>query len=877
MSADVGRTGVLTVLITATALVFCGKPAAGETPWVGAEYPRRFVLRALPPPAAGALGLLSATSGKKATVAFVRLPLRTFAESGGASRIEDVLLTDAEGKTLPLLLRPDSGRRQTIAAFETRAGRRLFFLYVGALRGRAKQRSPTSFRGRALSVRVLGRSLPEDKAYRKGRPLTLARFREVFVPAHLTGRVAKCFSISDSRIPFSDPHRPRVGPLQPMPREKQVVWMPRYAAAYEGLLRVPVNGVYRFALDTAGAAHLLIDGRPVCGAGEPDPERAPFAVAGSVKLRGGIHRVVVYHALCGERPGLSLLWQPPFAPGLMVIPAQAFPRGLPAVVAAYQERPSATGGAAGKKRPGLPFIHLELLGRARSEAHLGPVREREWVLLYFRAVAATDDAEGRFRVRVPRALERTATGAQLCTWVPAGKPVKIVWESKQAGGLWKRRVERTVFFAAKAPADRAAGLLSAAENRRRAADALLELEARLTLKSAPRFIYPDETAQIYLETALAPLPRLYPKHELERRLWWPPARPKGEYRLRCVLTAEERGKAGARTILYDEMFPATPPARRDGTIVKDERSPTMEKRKPLELRLPLSGDTLCRALRKGTVRVEISLDVGGVPAGKTVLRVLPSRGVWPAELRATADGLRVGGGKSKDEKTADGEEVLVLVPREKEADYRRHRLLRTLLEGRDDKEAFFLGDPLVENLVSEKNVGGLADDLKARGEVPRWRRCLITGPYRGRPVFEFLAKLEAWLRKEGVERLPATAVVSLGSGDVARQTPPHEFGRALDVLIDRLRLRGARRIVFLGIVPQPGRMRAAEVLQKQVREISRRHHLRGLDLVELWKKEGDWERRFRLSFALDDAVFGPVPNLAARKEIAFLLSELLAE
>jgi hypothetical protein len=834
-------------------IVFVARFSAAEDAavWSGAEYPQRYVLRVAPPPAAGGIGLLPQTVGDGETLAFVRLPLRFASAADGVWQPEALLLTDEKGKKLPLLARADADDVEIVTAFPSAPTRRKFYLYFGALEGGARESSPANYQGRALAVRVIGRSVSEDLAWRKTNPLTVSRFQAIFPPENQVGLFAKAYCVDDSVIPFPDPLLPKVPALQPMPRETNIVWMSNYAAAYEGLLRTPVGGEYQFALDTPGAAFVLLDGVPVCGSDSPDPERPPLSLAGKIQLTAGIHRVAVFHALGNGVPGLRLLWRPPGAAGLLRIPAQSFPRGLPALAEGLESR-SVEG------LTSQSFIHAEILGRARSEAHLGPEREREWVLVYLKAVGPQVADGGRLHVAAddgssPVSVENN----EWFGWLPAGKPLSVAWLAND-----QALAKRDLSFIPKAAQERRLGILDQDEERRRNADELLDLAARLDLRSAPRFLRPDEAAHFYLETALAPFPVLERKHDIERRLWWPPARPLGEFELRWTLK-------GAEALILSGTHGATPPARWAGTKVEDERSPTTETHEPHRLRLEISGADLARALRAPTARLELELNVGGVPAGRTSVRLLHSQQPWPDGICAGRDGLFL---RAADNREA-AENLLVLVPREQEAEYRRHALTRGLTRSGDRARAFFLGDPLCEKQPSAKTFPGLAGDLAAQTQGVQWSACCLPGPHSGRPIYQFIAALEDWVRKEKVERLPAQVVVSLGSGDALWRTPAHDFDRGFDVLTHRLRMRGVRDIFIVGVVPLPGEMAAAKRMQAVVGEALRRHHLSGLDVAALWFEENNWERRFAAPGTTAETVLGPTPNSMTRKELARLTIE----
>jgi hypothetical protein len=86
---------------------------------------------------------------------------------------------------------------------------------------------------------------------------------------------------------------------------------------------------------------------------------------------------------------------------------------------------------------------------------------------------------------------------------------------------------------------------------------------------------------------------------------------------------------------------------------------------------------------------------------------------------------------------------------------------------------------------------------------------LHPGPHRHLPIYRIIAALESYVAAREKKTIPGLVIVSLGGGDAARQTPLHSFERGIDALIDRLRAAGARRVVFVGVIPEPFREQLA--------------------------------------------------------------------
>jgi hypothetical protein len=137
-----------------------------------------------------------------------------------------------------------------------------------------------------------------------------------------------------------------------------------------------------------------------------------------------------------------------------------------------------------------------------------------------------------------------------------------------------------------------------------------------------------------------------------------------------------------------------------------------------------------------------------------------------------------------------------------------------------------------------------------------------------------LAEVERWAAQNG-GKLPGRVVVSLGGQDVHGQTPLDVFERALDVLIDRLRLHGVSEIVFLSLLPEPGRAAHAKPYREKVESIAGMHKLRTVDPLTRWEPGAAWEARFRWPGSTDGAdVYLPVPNQVTLGETGGWLAEL---
>jgi lysophospholipase L1-like esterase len=265
----------------------------------------------------------------------------------------------------------------------------------------------------------------------------------------------------------------------------------------------------------------------------------------------------------------------------------------------------------------------------------------------------------------------------------------------------------------------------------------------------------------------------------------------------------------------------------------------------------------------------VRLSVGGAEVETKRFRFLHSMAVWPGTVQAAPDHLvfipntPAGAGEP--------ERVIMLVPKESEAEYRKFRPLKALAREEIGKEALFLGDPLVEGIAPKAGEPlGVGKSLAALLPGVTWQSVYTPGPHRYLPIFRVLADLDAHSKAQP-GALPPLAIVCLGGGDVIRQTPLHTFERAVDALLNRLRLGGAKRIVVVGVLPEPGRERQCEPYQERVQELLRQHHVDCVDVLNAWVREGNWASHYALEGMDSAPVFGPVPNAAAREQIAKMI------
>ena len=795
-------------------------PEAWKT-WVEAKYATRYFLEVLQPPKEGAIHLQPPHATGVATLI---LPLKQFPlpappvgetqdEDTPTQRTEDVLLLDDLGAVQPVLVRAVKGGNEFQVAFPCPEGRRRYCLYSDAPQDSHPQASPPVFVPKAIRVRATAFEAPVGFGPQKGRPLTLVDVQNFTRDAERLREDLRTH-INDAE-PFVPPYLD--DPSKQKPRLRNLA---QYVSMYEGFVRTPLAGAYTFAVSTFGAAYLLVDGELVIAAGEADAARLPHALNAKKDLSAGMHRIVLYHAQGGDKTGVGVQWQPPGTQDLLTIPPQSFPRGLPATVRRKEARPGVVGATPAQQA----CLDVELLGQYRTGAHHGNQATREWIWVFARGVGPNITPEHRIRL-TPRGaapVEVPVSGG--CAWLEAGQDITAELWAKDGAAL----ATRTLRFPSAAAGARDVELLS----------------GELEVKATPRFVYSDEIAQLHLEVQLNSLPLVSAKERVTNGPQRQPPTPDGQLRFSWKLTGP--ASSGATDAGTSE---ATPDA--------------MGRRK---VRVPLDARAIEVAARSGQARLELTLTVGGVPAERLVFRLLHARAVWPAAVRAELDGLAWGPIGTEQER------VLIVVPREDEAEYRRFRplgLQGVLSDASAAKSALFLGDPWVEVADPSKPQGeiGLATRLAAGMPQLKWTAVALPGPHRGHFIFRLIAATEAWLNAQGAAQLPDLALVSLGNADAGQQTPLHDFERGLDVLVDRLRRAGIQRILILGIVPEPGRLEQSRAYRDQLNEILRQHHLESIDILGEWTKDPTWTQHFALDPTGRAPVFAPVPNAASLDDL----------
>jgi hypothetical protein len=323
-----------------------------------------------------------------------------------------------------------------------------------------------------------------------------------------------------------------------------------------------------------------------------------------------------------------------------------------------------------------------------------------------------------------------------------------------------------------------------------------------------------------------------------------------------------------------------------------EATPLESPRK--KLRIPLPAGELSEACLGCAPQLNISFTVSDVEVERIRFRVLDAQSkTWPGKLLPGADSLFLGPLGGREEagagiKTDSAglpvqptalarsglERALFILPRENEEEYRAFAGLKALGEGTVWQTALFLGDPLVEQGAAVHQAN-LAARIAKAWPAFKWSNIFTAGPHRYEPIFRMLAGLDEFVRAQPEGRFPELVVLSLGGGDVARQTQLHDFERALSLLLRRLRLAGAEKIFIIGVLPEPEREKQCQSYQERVLGVQRQQHVEGLDLFNTWTIEKDWARRYSLEGMAGAPIYGAELNAQALDEIVNRLQQEL--
>ena len=268
-----------------------------------------------------------------------------------------------------------------------------------------------------------------------------------------------------------------------------------------------------------------------------------------------------------------------------------------------------------------------------------------------------------------------------------------------------------------------------------------------------------------------------------------------------------------------------------------------------KLHLPL----VARDWRRGG-RQTYALRFGGDDLVKKSVRVLRGDADW-GNL-----GVRAAGGHLD---TAAGARVLVLLEPENAAEDRYWAWPRALARARPRApgRVLYFGDPMAQD-EDASGVLGLLHAWEARGEgrtlsVVRWE-----GLY---PCMGALAAIDGAL----AESTPDLVVLAPGQLDARAGTPLRRFERALDAMLDRVRVatRGRARIAIQSPIPEVSALPLARRYERSARRVAERHAARYINLLDALAGENGWEALYRDPDA-GERVHGRYPAAEGQEALA---------
>jgi hypothetical protein len=550
-----------------------------------------------------------------------------------------------------------------------------------------------------------------------------------------------------------------------------------YVAAYRAYIACPHGGQHGFAVDADDRAFVVIDGKQILVGGRPDhlPDR-PFPYRASVKLDAGLHALTFYHVQGKGALRSRLAWHPPAAGKMRAMPPSAFVSHLPARAVALERRDS----------PACdPFFSAEVSRRLVVNRDV-PVTE--WELAASGPLAAGGGEGLRW---VWREGERVIgrgdrldvyvsglgmSGAGISPW----RDIALALEGSEGEvARYTRRI------------------------RARARDPLEDEELGLQLEaaSAPTFVYPHEPFEVHV---------------------------------RAVNDSTEPVELEAVEVKVD-LSPRRAVARRLGRFELPEvpeRGRDVIARRMNRITRHLGGGECA-----GLERVVFLVGPPGAPAVPLSFEVLGSRVRGVPDLSGRGGALLVQGERGARAGPAEADGVLVpprvtralfVLPFDSEGELRKWRMIGAIALGGGSGKALLYGDPL----ASAGAVGGeglpprmlasLKDDgteLEARpfppGAYPIHAACAGTGREFAREKWE-------------------AVYVSLGLADCRAGTPPREFARGVDFLIDRAHVLASQaQLVIVGPPPEWTREEISRQYADAVREVVLRHGVAYVDLFSL--------------------------------------------
>jgi len=574
----------------------------------------------------------------------------------------------------------------------------------------------------------------------------------------------------------------RTKPLAPAKRRLQIndCTIPfdrhdNYVAAYRAWIACAREGQYMFALDADDRAFIVVDGRQVLVGGNRSLPPRPFQFRRLARMEAGLHALTFYHMQRKAALRSRFAWRPPGTGKIRVVPPSVFVSHLPARAVALERRDEPESSA---------FFSAEVKRRL--------VVNRRVPVTRYRLVASGPKGPG---------------GAEGPRWVwregdrilGAGDRLDLHVSGLKMPGAgvdpW-----RDITLALEGPAGEVSSYTR--RLRPRAPDPLEDEGVGFQLRAAsvPTFVYPHEPFEVHVHVVNDSAEAV----ELEA-------------------IEVRKGRSDRATLsrgLGRFELPGVPEDKRD---VIARRMYRIVRR---------FGPGECSGLK----RVTYLVGPPGAPAVPLTIDVLGSRERWERGLSAEGGGLVVGASRTAPEETGNVlvpprvTRALFVLPFDSEGELRKWGMVGSVsLRGGSGKSLLY-GD----TLASPGAAGG-------EGLAPRMRKSLeakgialeaAAPPNDAYPIHAACAGAD----REFARERWGTIYISPGLADCRAGTPPEEFARGVDFLIDRASVLAPQaRLVVIGPPPEWTREDVSARYADAAREMVVRHRVAYVDLFSLVK------------------------------------------
>jgi len=543
-----------------------------------------------------------------------------------------------------------------------------------------------------------------------------------------------------------------------------------YVAAYRAWITCPREGQYMFALDADDRAFIVVDGRQVLIGGNRSLPPRPFQFRRLARMEAGLHALTFYHMQRKAALRSRFAWRPPGAGKIRVVPPSVFVSHLPARVVALERRDEPVRSA---------FFSAKVTRRLVVNNRVPVTR--------YQLVASGPKGPG---------------GAEGLRWVwregdrvlGAGDRLDLHVSGLKMPGAgvdpW-----RDITLALEGPAGEVSSYTR--RLRPRAPDPLEDEYVGFQLRAAsvPTFVYPHEPFEVHVHVVNDSAEAV----ELEA--------------VEVREGESARGAVGRRLGLFE--LPGIPEGKRD----------VIARRMYRIVRRFGSGEG------SGLDRVTYLVGPPGAPAVPLTIDVLGSRERWERDFSAEGGALVVRPPRAVPEETGGVlvpprvARALFMLPFDSEGELRKWRMVGSVSLRGGSGKALLYGDAL----ASPGAAGG-------EGLAPRMREFLQAAggaleaaafPEGAYPIHAACAGAD----REFARERWGTIYMSLGLADCRSGTPPEEFARGVDFLIDRASVLAPQaRLVVIGPPPEWTREDISARYADAAREMVVRHRVVYVDL-----------------------------------------------